>query len=400
MGYTYYGCALLLKPCDVSGRYYDHEPDQGSQDKNTIRTDAGAIEVKTTTFFPDRCTAVRKYSRSILCVVPILCLLALLVTPIAGAAAEPASGPGDGSLLTTLLMVTLGAAVLAGLIIFGLVVWGRKQDHIAEMVHFCLKFLVHSEDEEERCASARALGRANDPGALLVLLDVSLDDEEKVPVRRAAGEALHELGDHLRKYKKIITDIELCAEQADYQGIIKILTANFEKGTTRYAQSAYLIARLYMRLRRYVAAREWLMTAEIRNRRFNLYGNQIQRWIGLSNTRMLEEADDAFRNQSYQDAKKRYAALDQGLDDADRQRFAIYLRTACVFVELRDYRNADQALLQALSKNHGTDLALTLVPLLQEVMKSSDRQTVPRSAVSVIEKRASEIMKLLFSKQS
>jgi len=155
-----------------------------------------------------------------------------------------------------------------------------------------------------------------------------------------------------------------------------------------------------MRLRHHVAAREWLVTAELRNRHFNLYGKQIQRWIELSNSYLLEEADDAFRNHNYQEAKKIYAALDQGLDEADRKRFALYLRTTCVFIKLKDYRNADQALLQALAKNHGTDLALTLVPLLQETLKFPDPQTVAQPVYRAIEKRASEIMSVLLSGQS
>ena len=43
-----------------------------------------------------------------------------------------------------LLMVMLGAILVATLIIVGLVYWGHKQDHLGEMTHFCLKYLVHS----------------------------------------------------------------------------------------------------------------------------------------------------------------------------------------------------------------------------------------------------------------
>jgi tetratricopeptide (TPR) repeat protein len=341
--------------------------------------------------------------RSALYITTVLGLFGFLTSPAPVAAVASVNGPDDSGMLSTLLIVMLATLVVAALIIIGLIFWSRKQEHIGEMILFCMKYLVHSEDEEERCASARALGQANDSGALLVLLYITLDEAETEAVHKAAREALHEMSVHFRKHKKIITDLELEAEQRNFSGIIGILTANFEQGKTRYVQSAYIIGRHYMRLEHYVEAREWLIRAEFRNRKFNLYGNRIRYWIKACNTRLLKEADDSFKAADYQQAKEHYAILDHGLSDVDRQRFAVYLRSACVYCKLKDYRNADQSLLQALEHNHETELALTLVQSLQKVLSLGDNIIESNEELeeieSMIDKRASKIMNALLARR-
>ena len=305
-------------------------------------------------------------------------------------------------MLPVLLIVVLGAVGVAALIIFGVIYWGRKQDHLGEMTHFCLKYLVHSEDEDARCAMAKTLGGANDPGALLVLFDVALDEEESEMVRKAAHEALHEMGARNRKYKKIVADFEVAAEQKNYPSIIGILIANFERGHTNYVQSAYIIGRQYMRLGLCADAWGWLEKADIRNHRSNLYGNQIGQWIKKCKMHLLEEADDSFRNANYQSAKEQYAVLDFGLSEEDMQHCSMYLRSACVFAKLKDYPNADQALLLALAKHHATELALTLIPLVQEIMGLSDNEAGSldrhQAIETAIDERTNEIMDVLLEK--
>ena len=345
---------------------------------------------------PSLATWLRPRSALHLIALPSLCVF--LTAPAPVAAVEPVTGPGGG-IFAALLIVILTAILLAALVIIGLILWGRKQDHIRDMMLFCMKDLVHSEDEAGRCASARALGRVNNPAALLVLVDVTWDEEETEAVRKAASEALHEMSAHFRKHKKVITDLELEAEQRNFRGIIENLSANFEQGKTRYVQSAYIIGRHYMRLGRYADGREWLIKAEFRNRKFNLYGNRIGYWIQVCNTRLLEEADDSFKAADYQQAREHYAVLAHGLSNADSQRCAVYLRSACVYCKLKDYRNADQALLQALEHNHETDLALTLLPLLQEILGLGDKKVEPKEKLeaitSAIDERASVIMDAL-----
>ncbi len=297
--------------------------------------------------------------RSVIRVSPMLALPALSTSV---AAAE--SGNGAAS---TLVPVLLGALVVAALIIFGLTNWSRKQDSIGNMMLFCMKYLVNSADETQRRKSARALGRVDDPGALLVLVSVIWDEEEPETVRRVAGESLHEMGSRFPKYKKLISDFEAAVEQRNIPDIIGILTAHFEQGGTEYVQSAYTIGRHYMRLGLYVDAREWLRKARVRNRKFNLYGSRIRYWIRQCNSFLLEEANDSFDMGDYLQAKEHYAALGQGLSGASKRLFAIYLRSACVYCKLKDYCNADEALLQALDHNHEADLALLLAPLLREM---------------------------------
>jgi hypothetical protein len=119
----------------------------------------------------------------------------------------------------------------------------------------------------------------------------------------------------------------------------------------------------------------------------------------VCNTRLLEEADDSFKVADYQQAREHYALLAHGLSNADSQRCAVCLRSACVYCKLMDYRNADQALLQALERNHETDLALTLVPLLQEILSPGDKKVEPKDKLeeikSAIDQRASAIMNAL-----
>jgi len=347
----------------------------------------------------ERWLVARSHLRSALFIVPMLSLFVFLNAPAPVIAAETVTRPNDGGMTTALLIIVLGAIALSALIIAGLVLWSHKQEHMRDMLLFCMKYLIHSKDETERCDSARALRRVKDPGALLVLVDVIWDEEEPEAVRAAAGEALHDMGAHIRKYGKIIAALETGAEQGDLRRVIEILTTNFEQGETRYVQSAYIIGRHYMRLELYVKAREWLTTAEFRNLKFNLYGNRIRHWIQVCNTCLLAEADESFQIADYQQARERYAALAHGLSDADKQRCAVYLRSACVYSKLKDYRDADLALLQALEHNHETDLALTLVPLLREVLSRGDTEVEQDNKLeevkSEIDERASFIMNAL-----
>lgn len=305
---------------------------------------------------------------------------------------------------TILIIVLLVAIALAGLAIVGIVRWGHMQEHTRDMMRFCMKFMLHSENEAERCASAKSLGRVNDPGAIPVLVDVMWSEQEPEAVREAAGEALHQMSSRLRKHKRIISELESELEKRNYRGIIDILIENFERGKTRYVQSAYLIGRQFMHLHQYIDAREWLRKADSRNRKFNLYGNRIRARIQECNAFLLAEADDAFEAGDFHQAKERYAALDHGLSDADRQRCAIFLRSACVYCKLKDYRNADQSLLTALRYGHEADLALTLVPLLQKILTPDGehlRATDKREEImGQIGERASTIMKELMSREA
>ena len=301
-----------------------------------------------------------------------------------------------------LLFVMLGAVAVGALIIIGLVYWGRKQEHLGEMTHFCLKYLVHSEDEAERCAMAKALGGANDTAALLVLFDVALDEEEAGSVREAAREALHEMGENNRKHKDVVADFEVASEQRDLPSVIGVLITSFEHDGTGYAQSAYVIGRQYMYMGLYADAWEWLEKAELRNQKARLYGNQIRQLIRVCTMNLLEEADDSFKNGDYLQAKEQYAVLDGGLGGEDMRRCSMYLRSACTFIKLQDYRNADQSLLLALAKHHSTEQALILAPMLREILELGDAGPAPstkrQTIEAAIDDRTTEIMQLLMAR--
>jgi len=339
---------------------------------------------------------LRKLEPSVPRRVRLAAVIGILVTPTA--AAESAAGAAPG-----ILMALLVAVLLSAVIVMGLVLWSHKQEHRHDMALFCMKYLTYSGNEAERAHSARALGRAKDPGALLTLANLTWDEEEPEAVRKAASEALNEMS-RRRAYAKLIPELEAAAEKRDFPRIIELITVNFEQADRKYVQSAYIVGRHYMRLGRYADARDWLEKAEFRNRKFNLYGNRIRRWIQECNTRLLKEADDMFNAADYHGAREHYAVLGHGLSDVDGRRWAIYLRSACVYCKLRDYRNADQALLQALDHQQAPDLALTLSPLLQEILGHGDETgaTSKEQAGQIeraIDERASAIMEVLFAQQ-
>ena len=324
----------------------------------------------------------------------VVAFVGLVSTPWAAFAAD--TGSVAGGMLVALLL----AAVVAVVVIFGIVRWGHKQEHAGEMTLFCLKYLMHSTDESERCASAKALAKSNDAGALLVLLDVSLDDEETPSVRKAATEALHDMGERFRKYSKVIAELEHEREQENLAGLVGVITAHFEQGEKLYAQSAFVLGRLHMLMSLYADARDWFAKAEARNRKSRLYGALIPGWIDECNARLLEEADDAYKAGDYMLAKEHYAVLDHGLHDKEKKRGAVHLRSTCVHCKLGEYRLADQALLQALDHNQETELSLSLAPMLQEMAALDETTATARfqELKAAVDKRVDEIMKILVAK--
>ncbi|MES9902060.1 MAG: hypothetical protein ABW168_05175 [Sedimenticola sp.] len=304
-------------------------------------------------------------------------LVTLMTASTAANAAEPTGGGFD----PTTLAIILAVIGLTALIIFGLTHWSQKQEQLSGMVLFCMKHLAYSEDEEERCDSAKAIGRFEDSGALLVLVDIILDEEETPAVRKVAAEALHTMGARFNKYKQLVADFEQEVEQKNIPGIIGILDAHFEQREKKHTQSAYVIGRLHVLLGLFEDAREWLTKAEIRNEKYNLYGSRIKYWISECNIYLLEEADDAFRVADYLEAKRHYAILDHGLDNPGRRRSAFYLRSACVYCKLQDYQNAHEALMQALEHRQQTDLALKMAPMLREILELGDAEAMSDKAL-------------------
>ena len=329
--------------------------------------------------------------------------LASFIAPALLAAApagnELVTGGTESSswILVVLFVVTL--ILLSGLIIGGLVLWGKKQDDIIHMMSFCIKFLIDTQDEAERCEAAKALGGATDPGALLVLVDVINDDQAEESVREAALAALQEMGLKYRKYRKTIDDLIAATQAQDHQMVIDILTSEFEGKSKKYVQTPYVIGREFMRLGNHGDAREWLHVAEYRNRKTPTYGYQIKALIDVCNEHLFAEGDRLFKARLYHEAKAQYAVASHSLGDEDKKRFASYLREACVYSKLNDYIDAYQALLQALQHHHETDMTLTLNKLIQKVLdKSKDPTELAQELEQLeteIDECVSDIMKRL-----
>jgi hypothetical protein len=69
--------------------------------------------------------------------VPLAGVIGFLVTP--AAAAESAAGAIAGA-APGILMALLVALLLSAVIVMGLVLWSRKQEHLHDMMLFCMKY--------------------------------------------------------------------------------------------------------------------------------------------------------------------------------------------------------------------------------------------------------------------
>ncbi len=302
-----------------------------------------------------------------------LLAVSLLLTATA-AFAEPDQAGGNSLTALHGVMIALGLLALAGIGVTTLVLWGRKQDQIGEMALFGMRYLLDFERVAEGAKAAKELGRSGDPEAFLVLLDVFQDEAAPDPVRGAAGEALADMSRRSRKLAKVIEKAKSASEKGDHNELIRILTDNFEREGTGYVQSAYLIGRAYLRLDHLADAKEWFRVAERRNRKAALYGGRIRTLIDESNRRLFAIADEQFASGDYQTARERYAAASHGLSGDESRRNSAFVRLACAYCMLGDYRDAEQALLQALQHGQNTDSALALSQLLQQLL---DRQSPP-----------------------
>lgn len=330
--------------------------------------------------------------------IPALILTSALLSRLAPAAAVPA--PDDSSVLfVNGLLIALGIFVITALMVSGVAMWSRRQDHINEMMSFCMRYLIDFNRVTEGREAAAALGRARDPQALLVLLDVANDEEAADIVRKAAGDALNEMAGRYRKYKKVIDEIKSASEQRDHPRLIEILTRNFEKGEKKYVQAAYVVGREYMREGHYADAKEWLHIAELRNRKSSLYGNEIRKRIAECNARLYAKGDMLFEAGKFYEARERYSAASHDLSEEESKRYSAFLRLACVYCKLGDYVNADQSVLLALKHGQGTDMSLSLNKLLQGLLEhDTEKPAEERQRVAGrLDNLVTEIMEKLYA---
>ncbi len=303
-------------------------------------------------------------------------VLFMFLSPDLLAAAVPgggsATGEDDNSTLIMAVLFGVVLLLLAVIVVGGLTLWSKKQDEINHMMFFCIKYLIDSQNQAERYKAAKELGRAKEPGALLILLDVIIDERGDEMVHDCASTALMEMSQKYRKYRTVIKDLISAVEESDHQKIIDLLISNFEGKGKKYVQTAYVIGREHMRLGNLEEAREWLLVAAFRNRKTPTYGNQIKELAEVCNRHLFAEGDRLFKAGCYHDAKAHYAIASQGLEDEEKKRFASYLRQASAYCKLEDYQEADQALLQALQHHHETDLTLTLNKLLRKRLDQSE----------------------------
>ncbi len=275
----------------------------------------------------------------------------------------------NGSSLVNALVAGLGLLLLAVLTVGSLVLWSRKQDRLSVMTSFSMRSLIESKSDDERSAAAKTLAHAKDSGALLVLLDVFLDEDVGENLRRTAGEALTEMASRSRKHRRLIKALMAASEEDDHGEIVNILGQKFEGGERAYVQSAFIIGREYLALGRYVKARDWLHTAASRNRKKPLYGGQIRRLINTCNERLFKQGDTLFHAGEFHEAKERFSAASHGLNQKDGIRFAPFLRLACTYSRIGDYEDAAQAISVALQNQEQPETSRAFGELLNSVLQ-------------------------------
>jgi len=292
----------------------------------------------------------------------------LLVSSSLSAAPVAEILPEEPSSVMPFLVFGVATIVVGLLLVTGLILWGRKQDEISNMMYFCIDYLINTRNKTKRYRAAKELGRTKNPGALLVLIDVINDESEDESIRKAAGDALLEMSQKYRRFKNVIRELLAATEDIDHERIVELLKTHFEHEEKKYVQSAYVIGRELVRLEKYADAREWLHIAEVRNRKFPLYVDQISDLTEKCTRHLCTEGDMAFKAGDFHLANERFALAAHGLSPEVSNRFACYLRAACVYCKLEEYGNASQAILQALHHDQETDTSLELNKLVNKLL--------------------------------
>jgi len=293
--------------------------------------------------------------------------MATLTIPPA-ALADSVAGSGAETSVLFIVAFALATIAVSVLLIVGLTRWGHKQDQIENMMSFCIKYLVESKNEHEKREAASALGEAQDPDALLILINIADDDDADEGLRRTAGEALQTMSRNYRQYSSMIIDCLKAVEEKDHKRLIDLLLETFENEKRKYAQSAYLIGREYMRMEQYPDARIWLEHARIRNKKSRVYISQISHLIVVCNQHLFIEGDMLLRSGDYRDALDLYALGSHNLNLEDKKRYSVHIRLACAYCKLHHYDDAYQETLLSL-QDQETEETLVLNKLLQEIRK-------------------------------
>ena len=121
---------------------------------------------------------------------------------------------------------------------------------------------------------------------------------------------------HFRRYRDAIETLITAVEESDHQEVIDVLIQNFEGKNKVCVQAAFVIGRQFLKLNKFVEARDWLQAAAYRNKQKPLYGSQIRRMIDATNTRMFVHGDALFQDSDLHEAKKCFSEASHGLNEA------------------------------------------------------------------------------------
>ena len=101
-----------------------------------------------------------------------------------------------------------------------------------------------------------------------------------------------------------------------------------------------------------------------------MYVDQIRDLTESCNRHLFAEGDLAFKVGDYHVANERFALASRGLSREANNRYAYFLRAACVYCRLEEYEHASQALLQALHNQQEMDTALEMNKLVNKLSNS------------------------------
>jgi len=188
-------------------------------------------------------------------------------------------------------------------------------------------------------------------------------------------------------HQTVAATLESAVYADEPQVVIDDLKARIGNAGRKRAESAYMIGRQHMRLGDFGEAREWLRKARRNGRHFSTFDELVEQNLSLCNAQLLAEGDALYAVDDYHGARERYARLSQGLEFSEGQGLAVFLRSACVYCQLRDYERARPAVLHALKSEQQTDDALALLDLLQQLSDPDRAGMEMREARERIENR-------------
>lgn len=225
------------------------------------------------------------------------------------------------------------------------------------------------------------------------------DGRGGVQMRSPLDTALQGAGNDQGSARPLAPSLESAIMEEDPASAIEGLRSALSGSKQSDPRTAYALGRQYMRVGRYAEARDWLRRAIGTGVGKSLPVALAESYVDQCNLALLGEGDEAFASGDFHGARERYARVSLGLESRELRRFALFLRSACVYSALQDYDDARQAVLQALQLDENGDDGLALLELLRQASGpagATDRLDHDlRRVDQMLSRRAQEVMSRL-----